>query len=514
MSHIRNVLVCFSSGDGDRQASRKTGVSRTAVKRIRALENSCGRARQALLELSDPELQEIFYPEKFGEIPKRRAELESLLPEVLKNLGRKHQSIERQWELYLEKHPGGFGYSWFCEQISRIRKENEVSMALEHRFGEAVFVDFAGEKLFYYEGLGAEKVQAELFVAILPASGYLHASALRSQKTQDFLSGLTEAFEDFGGVTNIVVSDCLKAAVKTAHRYESEIQPQMQNFARHFGTVVIPARPGHPQDKALVENAVNNLYRWVLVRLVEKTYASLHELNAALLELVRQFNERTMKRLGVSRRKLFEAEEKACLKPLPLEKFLAKEFQPERKVSWGYHVWHQGDKHWYSVPWRIREKRFWLLSSVNTVEIMVGSDRVATHSRSRKMNGFTTDPLHRPPQHQAVMNWTPENVQAWADRTGEVASRAMQQVIAAAQHPFLGVRSGLGLMSLSRKYGRERFLRALNRCLSFGEVRMRQVEGILQKGLDLAEETQTVFPSLPEHQNIRNDFSKKEESKC
>ena len=41
----------------------------------------------------------------------------------------------------------------------------------------------------------------------------------------------------------------------------------MLDFARHYGTSILPARPYHPQDKAKAESAVQVVERWIMARL-------------------------------------------------------------------------------------------------------------------------------------------------------------------------------------------------------------------------------------------------------
>ncbi|MBI4957855.1 MAG: IS21 family transposase [Desulfovibrio sp.] len=503
MENIRAALTCLAAGDSDRSAARKTGVSRTAVKHLRAQVLASGQSAADWLTLPDIQIGPLLYPVKPHEPGEREAAFEARLPNIVTTLGRRRQTLERQWELYRQEFPDGFAYSWFCQRVRAFQDEARVEISLEHPYGEAVFADFAGEKLHYFNGFGGERLAAEFYIAILPASQLISARAIPSQKTYDFLWACGEALRDFGGVAEVFVSDCLKAAVKSAHRYESEVSPQMQAFARYHATVAIPARPGHPKDKAMVENAVNNLYRWVLPRLYEREYYSLAELDAALRALVEEYNRRPMQRLKISRRDLFEAEERQVLKALPATPYQPKAFQAERSTSWGFHVWLSEDRHWYSVPHRLHRGKFSLQYTAKTVEIFMGCDRVATHLRDRKVNGFTTDAAHVPPRQEAMERWTPERMISWAQSVGGEVSEAVHYILENAEHPFLGVRSSLGLMSLAKKYGPLRLRGACRRSLSFGGVSMRRVEAILQQGLDNQSVTQMAFPKLPLHENIR-----------
>jgi transposase len=57
-------------------------------------------------------------------------------------------------------------------------------------------------------------------------------------------------------VTTAVVPDQLKSGVVVACRYEPGLQRTYDEFAQHHGTVILPARPAKPRDKAKVEVGV------------------------------------------------------------------------------------------------------------------------------------------------------------------------------------------------------------------------------------------------------------------
>src|SRR5258707_949561 len=94
-----------------------------------------------------------------------------------------------------------------------------------------------------------EVVEVELFVAVLGASNYTYAEATRTQQVPDWLASHQRAFHYFGGVPGAVVPDQLKSGVVVPCRYEPGLQRTYEQFAQHFGTVILPARPAHPRDK-------------------------------------------------------------------------------------------------------------------------------------------------------------------------------------------------------------------------------------------------------------------------
>jgi transposase len=88
---------------------------------------------------------------------------------------------------------------------------------------------------------------------VLGASNYTYAEATWTQKLPDWIGSHVRTFEFLGGVTAILVPDNLKSGVKHASYYDPELNPTYQDFARHYGVAVLPARPNKPKDKAKVE---------------------------------------------------------------------------------------------------------------------------------------------------------------------------------------------------------------------------------------------------------------------
>jgi len=213
-------------------------------------------------------------------------------PLVHQELHRKGVTLALLWLEYRESHPDGFGYSWFCHAYRDWAGRLDLVMRQEHHAGEKLFVDFAGQTLPIVDPDTGEVWQAQLFVAVLGASNYTYAEALRSQALPHWIGAHVRAFGAMGGCPRILVPDNLKAGVTRAHRFEPDINPTYAELAAHFGCAVIPARPYRPRDKAKAEQGVLLAERWVLAALRGRTFFSLAEANAAIVERVAWLNAR------------------------------------------------------------------------------------------------------------------------------------------------------------------------------------------------------------------------------
>ena len=251
---------------------------------------------------------------------------------------------------YLEQHPDGYRYTQFCEFYRRWLRCRGLSMRHVHRAGEKCFVDYAGTKPRIIEATTGEVIEVELFVAVLGASNYTYAEATRTQQVPDWIASHQRAFQFYGGVPAAIVPDQLKSGVVVPCRYEPGVQRTYDEFAQHYGTVILPARPGKPRDKAKVEAGVLVATRWILARLRHETFFSLAALNARIAELLADLNARPMRLYRASRRELFERLDQPALRPLPAEAFVYSDWKIGARVNIDYHIELHG--HYYSVPTR------------------------------------------------------------------------------------------------------------------------------------------------------------------
>ncbi len=83
-------------------------------------------------------------------------------------------------------------------------------MRQDHRAGEKLFVDYAGQTVPVIDRNTGEIREAQIFVAVLGASNYTYAEATWSQALPDWIGSHVRAFQFLGGVPELVVPDNLK----------------------------------------------------------------------------------------------------------------------------------------------------------------------------------------------------------------------------------------------------------------------------------------------------------------
>ena len=410
------------------------------------------------------------------------------------------------WEEYRREVPGGYSYSRFCDHFQRFLTQSGGTMHLDHKAGDKLFVDFAGKKLSYWDPDTGEAKEVEVFVAILGASQLTFVMAVESQRREDFLRALTEALEYIGAVPRAVVTDNLKSAVTRADKYEPDLNPALAEWARYYGTTILPTRPVKPRDKSLVEGAVRLTYQRIYAPMRKRRFKGLTELNRAIVEQLEAHNNRNFHRRNYSRRDLFAEIEQAVLSPLPPHPYTFKK-HIGAKVTKFNHIWLGEDKHYYSVPYQHIGEQVDVWYNASTVEIFLNHKRVAFHKRNRRPHRYTTCPDHLASTHRFHSEWSPEKFINWGRAIGPQTGELIIRVLASKAHPEQAYKSCLGILSMARKpnIGKQRLELACKRALAFGHHDYSMIKRILKngiEGLDLQPKSEQNY-QLPDHENIR-----------
>jgi transposase len=213
--------------------------------------------------------------------------------------------------------------------------------------------------------------------------------------------------------------------------------------------------------------------------------------------LVEDLNAQPMRKLGISRRQLFEQLDQPALSALPAEPFVYAEWRI-RRVALDYHV--DIDGHYYSVPHRLLREQVEARITARTIELFHKGERVAVHVRGVARGRHTTLPEHMPRAHA---EWTIERI--GREAIGPATATLTTMILQSKPHPEQGFRACLGILRLARSYGRERVEAACARGLEIGARSYGSVQSILQHGLDRrppAAGSRTDELPLP-HPNIR-----------
>ena len=500
MRKIRDVLRLSAAGMSKRQIAASLGIGPTAAGTFINRARAAGVVWPLPDDMTDAALEARLFPASTVLAAIKATRPQADWPAVHRELRRKGVTLQLLWVEHRTAHPTGYGYSRFCELYRAWEGRLSPTMRQVHVAGEKLFVDYAGTTIDIFDAETGEVHACQLFVAALGGSSYTYADATLTQGLADWIGSHARAFQFFGGVTEMVVSDNLKSGITKACFYEPAVNLSYAEMAAHYDTAIVPARPYKPRDKAKVEAAVLLATRWIIAKLRNRQFFSLSELNAAIRECLTTLNKRVTRHLGASRRALFEQVEQSALKPLPSEPFVFAQWK-ECKAGLDYHV--EVDGHYYSVPHTLLRQKMWARFTARTVEVFHNGRRVAAHVRSSSNRKHTTTGEHMPSAHRRYAEWTPERLQRQATEIGPKTSALVEIIMRERTHPEQGFRACIGIMRHLKVYGAERLEAACGRTLEIGARSYTSVTSILKNNLDRKRPASATDGPAIVHSNIR-----------
>jgi hypothetical protein len=502
---LKQIITLNLDGLSNRKVSELLGIGRNTVNNYMRLFKLSDIPLNELLELDNDSLRDLFPVSTT--IDNDRFDSLMLYFEKV-NHARNHPGFTflYHYQEYCHEVGNPYSYTQFMEHYNRKHSKIKGSVKLEHEAGKEVFIDFAGKKLHIVDKETGEETPVEVFVAILPNSQYTYVEACKSQKREDMLHCMSNALSFYGGVPKAIVSDNLKSAVTRACKYEPTINKAFKDFARHYGCIINPTRSYSPQDKALVENAVQLSYQRVYYPLRTMTFFSLEDLNKEIHRLLEKYNDLLFQRKDASRKELFQSVERCYLKPLPSEKYQLKDYKRAKVQKMGY-IYFSPDSNYYSVPYRYIGHHTQIHYTQSTVEVYYNHQRIAVHHRNPIKGIYTTNKDHLSSTHKAYMAWSPEYFRKLASKHGEAVEQFVAGLLSDSDYPEVGYKRAMGVIQLHRVYGSERLNKACERALYGDYYQYNRVKNILVNKLDQepidTEVLENEIPHIPIHENIR-----------
>jgi transposase len=497
---IRSILrLTYEQGLSVRAVSERLKISKTSVSTYLL------RAREAGLSSwplppghEDDAALEGHLFHRLGRPPQDLSEPD--WPKVAREMKLKGTTLLLLWQEYRAAHPDGYGYTWFCDKFGIFLRRTSATFRNRHEAGAVMQTDYAGQTLTVIDPDTGIIRAAQIFVAVLGASNFTFAFASFSQRLPDWIEGQCRALSFFGGVPKAIVCDNLKSGVARPLWFEPTINQTFAAMAEYYDTTILPTRSRKPRDKAKVEGAVLIVERWILARLRNARFFSLADLNVAIMMLLEDLNNRPMRHVGKSRLEMFEEIERPALSPLPSTPFEYSEWK-SAKVHPDYHV--EVEKTFYSVPHSLIGRRVEVRLTHRVVEIFHDHKRIASHVRRSQRSGHVTVNEHMPKAHQRYANTTPANLIRQAMRIGPNTAILVERMMRDRPHPEQGYRSAFGILSLARRYERDRLEAACERALTINAITYSSVNAILKSGLDRTKPVTEPAKPAPPHANIR-----------
>ena len=417
-------------------------------------------------EMNDAAIRAVIYPRKLRS-DAAKAEIDH--DHINREMERPGVTMMVLWSEYCEdalasgREP--YMYSAFCQKHRDWAVANKVVMRIERRPAQEMQVDYVGDTMEVLDIDTGETLKVYVFAACLPYSGELYAEGFYDMKEESWVEAHVHAFAFYGGSVPIIVPDNLRQGITKNAVDELVVNEQYRRMAEYYGCAIVPARPRKPRDKGAVEMGVRVIEQRAIAPLRDRIFTSLSQLNAALLEKVREINARPFQKREGSRDEVFIRQEKPLLAPLPGKPY-EMVTRKTATVNFNYHVAFDGG--WYSVPFSYVKREVEICATKSAVWVVCDGERIAMHRRLNGPKGaYSTNPEHMPDSHRDFVEWNGDRFRRWAREIGPACERAVDAILRSRAIEQQSYRSCRGVLSLAKKHGNRMLEQACEKALSY-----------------------------------------------
>ena len=174
MRKIKEVLrLKWDQKLTNRQIAKSCSISHSTVREYLLKAELAGLRWPLDLDLDDAAIEHVLFPvaPKHGPVTRQMPDMKYLYQELRK----KGVTLQLLWYEYKQSNPDGYQYSQFCSHYRTWAKKLDVTLRQEHRAGEKMFVDYAGQTVPVINPCTGEVMKAHVFIAVLGASSYTYA---------------------------------------------------------------------------------------------------------------------------------------------------------------------------------------------------------------------------------------------------------------------------------------------------------------------------------------------------
>ena len=513
MLKLKRMLQLLDSGWSQNNISHDLHMSKRTVHNYKQSAEQSGVPMCVLRQMSDEKLHDLLQPPSPVPVAdERKAVLDQEIETYLAELKKPYVTVLLVWEMYYEKHPGGYQYTQFKKYLIDHKKSQEYSYHNVYLPGYEMQIDFAGDKLYYKNRDTGEWVGVIVLCCILPYSSRSFAIALSDGTQENLFYGLGKCLSDWGRAPKLAKSDNMTQWVRHSSQFERPFTESTDEWATYYDIIPDVARVRKPRDKGPVEGMVSLIYKFIYARIRNEVYYSLEDLNRRIFELMDEYNSRPMHKNGLSRNELFFKDEYPVMHDMPDKAFMFR-YRKENLLGADYHVIVGKEQHRYSAPYQYVNRSVTVLWDMETVEIYSGLTRIAVHKRSFEKFGHTTEEAHMPPNHQAYKRSRELGADDYLKRAltiGPEAKWAVERLIGGAILPQYAYRNCQSFFNFANKYGEKRVEAACNLIHQRTEVfSLQMLKNMIENNMDKAAQSgdTAIISTTPHNDNVRGAAS-------
>ncbi len=316
------------------------------------------------------------------------------------------------------------------------------------------------------------------FCGILAHSRLPYVEFVRTQDAAGFATSVVNMLHEYGGATEWISVDNLKAGVIKPDLWDPTINRSLAEVTDHYGVFVNPCRISRSTDKGKVERIVPVIRQ--MFRMLKELHpgSTLQQLNEHALHWCREvYGRKEHGSTGLPPMEAFEAE-RATLKALPAERY--------QVATWKQVSVHPGDqffsfdKRRYALPPAWRGHKVWVRYAQPLLRIYGEKDRLIRQYVVRADVHRYWEPTDFPEEVRPMMDGSyPAWLQQKAATYGEEAVSLIRSVLR--PHAYLNARRARGMLDIlaahqGRPYFREVCQRATRRGVCLPATLRRMME--------------------------------------
>lgn len=421
----KKILAGLGEGHSFRQIAKRMQVSPTTVTVLANKLKEIDIPINELLLLSNQEFVDILQTGIARNIENCKPTPE--FDYINDQMKIRDMTLKQLWIEFKESVVNCVSYSRFAYLYRKWLKKLHPSMRQHFRAGQTLLVDFCGKTMQIHDITNDKVRNVQIFVAVLGASSLIIVIAVETQQTQDWLKCFTATFDRLGGIPKEIITDNLKAAVIKTGRNGTVFNKTFEQFADYHNFAILNTRPRTPKDKGLAEVSVQIIQRSVLVKLRDRKFFSLDELQKALDVEVDRINRGITKRFPESRRDRFERFEKSKLLTQPKHPYPFTKWIFQQRVSEFYQFTVDGNI--YSVPHIFIGKKLDIGITSREVRFFYENELIGSHSLLIGHGEASILDEHMPANHRLYNTLSPVSIKQWAKSLGSFVYEFVEKIL-------------------------------------------------------------------------------------
>lgn len=276
--------------------------------------------------------------------------------------------------------------------LAPLRRERLARRVATVRFetepGDQIQIDFGEHQVM----IAGSSVKVHLMGVVLGHSRRIYCRPFLAERQDDWVEGIQEALEHFGGRPRRVLTDNASPLVTRHDSKTREVDwnPAFASFCKDRDIQPEACLPGRPRTKGKIERVVGYVKHNALANRAFPSFAALkaHLITWAVNVADRRIHGTTRERPA----ERFERNERGALRPLAGPPLAVRTQRLTRKVAAEGHV--EVDTVKYSVPHRHVREQVTVVIDRSQVEIWLRGTRIALHNRCEEPHAHVRDPKH------------------------------------------------------------------------------------------------------------------------